>query len=75
MEIEFDELIKVVSEKAGITVDQARKAVTSVVEQLKAKLPPALSGEFDAFFKKLPEVKIPEVKIPEVKLPELAIKR
>ena len=70
MEIEFDELAKIVSEKAGVTLDQARKAVMTVAEQFKAKLPTDLSGEFDAFFKKLPEVKIPEVK-----LPDLAIKR
>jgi hypothetical protein len=34
-----DELIKTVSEKAGISADQAKTAVTSVVEFLKGKWP------------------------------------
>jgi hypothetical protein len=34
-----DELIKTVSEKAGINPEQARAAVTSVVEFVKAKAP------------------------------------
>ena len=35
----MDELIKTVSEKAGINPDQAKTAVTSVVEFIKAKVP------------------------------------
>lgn len=35
----MDELIKTVSEKAGISPEQAKTAVTSVVEFLKGKLP------------------------------------
>lgn len=35
----MDELIKTVSEKAGINPDQAKTAVASVVEFIKAKLP------------------------------------
>ena len=35
----MDELIKMVSEKAGISADQAKTAVTSVFEFLKGKLP------------------------------------
>jgi hypothetical protein len=34
-----DELIKTVSEKAGVSPDQARAAVNSVVEFVKAKAP------------------------------------
>lgn len=35
----MDELIKTVSEKAGITADQAKNAVTSVIEFVKTKAP------------------------------------
>ncbi len=35
----MDELIKTVSEKAGINGDQAKSAVTSVIDFVKAKLP------------------------------------
>lgn len=35
----MDELIKTVSEKAGINADQAKAAVSSVVEFIKGKLP------------------------------------
>lgn len=35
----MDELIKTVSEKAGINEEQARNAVNSVIEFAKAKLP------------------------------------
>jgi hypothetical protein len=34
-----DELIKTVSEKAGISPEQAKTAVTSVIEFLKGKFP------------------------------------
>lgn len=35
----MDDLIKTVSEKAGINPDQAKIAVTSVIEFVKGKLP------------------------------------
>lgn len=35
----MDELIKTVSEKAGINADQAKTAVNSVVEFVKGKVP------------------------------------
>ena len=35
----MDELIKTVSEKAGINPEQAKTAVTSVIEFVKGKLP------------------------------------
>lgn len=35
----MDELIKTVSEKAGISADQARSAVNSVMDYIKTKLP------------------------------------
>lgn len=41
----MDELIKMVSERAGIDADQARKAIETVVEQLEGKLPGPLAGQ------------------------------
>lgn len=35
----MDELVKTVTEKAGISAEQAKAAVTSVLEFVKAKLP------------------------------------
>ena len=35
----MEELIKTVSEKAGINAEQAKTAVTSVIEFIKGKLP------------------------------------
>jgi len=35
MNFDFEKLVKLVAEKAAITPDQARKAVTIVVDQLK----------------------------------------
>ena len=46
--IDLNELIKLVSQKAGITEDQARLAVTQVVEILKQKLPAPIAGQIDA---------------------------
>lgn len=38
-EVHMDELIKTVSEKAGISPEQAQSAVNSVIEFAKAKMP------------------------------------
>lgn len=54
MNIDMEMLFKVVSEKSGITIEQARKAVPIVIEQLKAKLPPPLATEFEALLKEQP---------------------
>ena len=43
----MDELIKRVSEKTGISEDQARSAVTTVLGFLKEKLPAPLAGQID----------------------------
>jgi len=43
----MDELIKLVSSKVGISEDQARSAVETVVGFLKAKLPAPLAGQVD----------------------------
>ena len=42
----MDELIKSVSARAGVSEDQAKKAVQSVVEFLKAKFP-AIGGQLE----------------------------
>jgi len=43
----MDELIKKVSEKTGISEDQARTAVTTVLGFLKDKLPAPIGGQID----------------------------
>ena len=43
----MDELIKRVSEKTGISEEQARSAVTTVLGFLKEKLPAPLAGQID----------------------------
>lgn len=43
----MEELIKLVSGKVGISEDQARSAVETVVGFLKAKLPAPLAGHVD----------------------------
>jgi hypothetical protein len=42
-----DELIKQVSEKAGISEQQARIAVETVMDYAKAKLPPGLASQVE----------------------------
>ena len=43
----MDELINMVAEKAGLTADQAKTAVTTVLDFLKQKLPTPLAGQID----------------------------
>lgn len=43
----MDELIKLVSQKAGISPDQAKTAVTTVLGFLKDKLPAPIAGQID----------------------------
>ncbi len=43
----MDELIKLVSQKTGLSQDKAKVAVDTVVNFLKSKLPPAISGQLD----------------------------
>jgi uncharacterized protein (DUF2267 family) len=47
----MDELIKLVTSKAGISEAQAREAVETVLGFLKEKLPAPLGGQVDALFK------------------------
>jgi hypothetical protein len=44
----MDELIKQVAERAHITDDQARTAITTVADYLKQKLPPQMASQVDA---------------------------
>ena len=44
----MDELVKVVSQKAGITTDQAKAAVQAVLDFLKQRLPAPVSSQLDA---------------------------
>lgn len=43
----MDELIKLVVQKAGISEDQARQAVSVVVNFLKERLPAPIAGQLD----------------------------
>ncbi len=43
----MDELVQMVAEKAGVSEDQARQAVDTVVEYLKEKLPEPIAGQVD----------------------------
>lgn len=43
----MDELVKLVVQKAGITEEQARKAIETVAGYVKAKLPPAFAAQVD----------------------------
>lgn len=45
----MEELIKQVSEKAGITEDQARTAVETVADYLKERVPAPYSSYIDSF--------------------------
>jgi uncharacterized protein (DUF2267 family) len=42
-----DDLIKLVSQKAGIPTDKAQTAVTTVLDFLKEKLPPQYASQLD----------------------------
>jgi len=43
----MDELIKQVSAKTGISEDQARSAVTTVLDFIKGKLPAPIASQID----------------------------
>ncbi len=44
----MDELVNLVSQKAGISQDQARMAVTVVIDFLKQRLPAPVASQMDA---------------------------
>ena len=45
----MEELVNQVSEKAGITKEQARAAVEAIAGFLKEKVPPPFNGYIDSF--------------------------
>lgn len=45
----MDELIKTVSEKAGITAEQAKSAIDTITGFLKDKLPPGIGDNISSF--------------------------
>lgn len=45
----MDELVNLVTQKAGINQDQAQKAVTTVIGFLKDKLPGPIASQLDRF--------------------------
>ncbi len=44
----MDELTRMVAEKTGLSEEKAARAVETVLDVLKQKLPPALSGQIDS---------------------------
>lgn len=47
----MDELVKLVSQKTGITEQQAKGAVETVLNFLKQKLPTPIAGQIDGLLK------------------------
>lgn len=47
----MEEVVKLVSEKAGITEDQAKTAVQVVAGILKKRMPEAMATQVDAYLK------------------------
>ena len=43
----MDELVKLVTQKTGISEDQAKAAVQTVIDFLKQKLPAPIAGQLD----------------------------
>jgi hypothetical protein len=44
-----DQLVQIVKDRAGISEQQARTAVTVVVGELKKRLPDPIAGQIDGF--------------------------
>ena len=44
----MDELVKMVAQKTGISEDQARTAVTTVLDYLKQRLPAPIASQVDS---------------------------
>lgn len=43
----MDQIIKTITEKTGITDDQARQAVLATVDFIKSKIPPMFASQLD----------------------------
>ncbi len=44
----MDEVVKMVSEKTGLSEDQSKVAVETVIDYLKDKLPAPIAGQIDS---------------------------
>ncbi len=44
----MDELVNLVSQKTGLSKDQSKAAVDTVIGYLKTRLPPPVAGQIDA---------------------------
>jgi hypothetical protein len=53
----MQELIVILKDKAGLTDDQAIKAIAAMKEYISGKVPPMFSGFVDTFFAGAPESK------------------
>ena len=49
------DLIKQLKEKAGLTEDQAQKALVTIKEYIQSKLPPVMHGMVDNFMGNMPD--------------------
>ena len=47
----MDELVKQITQKTGITEDQARQAITQVLDFLKQRLPAPIAQQLDGVLK------------------------
>lgn len=45
----MDDLVKLVSQKTGLSQEMSKQAVTLVIDYLKRQLPPALAAQIDVF--------------------------
>ena len=45
----MDDLVQIVEDRAGISEQQARTAVTAVLGELKKRLPDPIAGQIDGF--------------------------
>ena len=51
----MQDLIKQLKEKAGLTEDQAQKALVTIKEYIQSKLPPMMHGMVDNFMGNMPD--------------------
>lgn len=48
----MEELIKKITEKTGITPEQAKSTIETIVEYVKEKIPPMFHGQIDKIMEK-----------------------
>ncbi len=54
MDLDIEKIAKMVQERTNINMEQARTAVTTVIEQVREKLPKDLAKEFGDMLKEVP---------------------